>query len=74
MSTDESENEMTEQMYTRADMARAWQEGAQTAWARTCEGWNSETAGEYSETAGEYGPSWKVPFLPANDDIPNPYE
>ena len=58
---------MNEQTYTREDMARAWQEGAQTAWARTCEGWNSETA-------GEYGPSCEVPFLPANDDIPNPYE
>lgn len=67
MSTNESEAEMTEQTYTQADMARAWQEGAETAWTHTSEGWNSETAGEYE-------PDGEVPFLPANDDIPNPYD
>ena len=69
VSTDESENEMSERMYTIDDMARAWAEGAETAWQATCEGWNGETAGEEYTTL--YG---VAPFREANDDIPNPYE
>lgn len=53
--------------HDREIAARAWREGAQTLWARTSEGWNSETAADYT-------PDGEVPFLPANDDIPNPYE
>lgn len=69
VSTDESENEMSERMYTIDDMARAWDEGAETAWQATSEGWNGETAGEEYTTL--YG---VAPFREANDDIPNPYE
>ena len=65
---DESETEMTEHTYTREDMARAWDEGAETAWRRTGEGWNGEYAGEYSTHDGA------VSFREANDDTPNPYE
>ena len=35
---------MTERTYTREDMARAWEEGAQAGWGATCDGWNAETA------------------------------
>lgn len=67
---------MTEQMCTREDMARSWQEartdgwgeGAETMWQTTGEGWNGEYAGEYSTHDGV------APFREANDDIPNPYE
>lgn len=59
---------MSEQMYTQADMARAWQEGAETAWRTTGEGWN----GEYAYDHGTHDGS--VSFAEANDDIPNPYE
>lgn len=60
---------MSERMYTIDDMARAWDEGAETAWQATSEGWNGETAGEEYTTL--YG---VAPFREANDDIPNPYE
>ena len=76
---DESETDMTEhepRTYTQEDMARArqegraegWDEGAETAWQATGEGWNGEYAGEYSTHDGA------VSFREANDDIPNPYE
>ena len=59
---------VVERTYTREDMARAWGEGAEAAWANTAEGWNGETAGEYTTHNGV------APFREANDDIPNPYE
>lgn len=58
---------MTEQTYTREDMARAWEEGAQAGWGATCEGWNAETAGEWTAP-----PS--TPFRVANQETPNPYK
>ena len=67
---------MTEQTYTREDMARArqegraegWDEGAETAWQITGEGWNGEYAGYYGTHDGS------VSFREANDEIDNPYE
>ena len=59
---------MNEHTYTREDMARAWDGGAETAWHITSEGWNGETAGEYTTRNGV------APFREANADIPNPYE
>lgn len=50
------------------DLARAWDEGAETAWRTTCEGWNGETAGEYTTRDGV------APFREACAEIPNPYE
>ena len=67
MGANESENEMNGQTYTQADMARAWAEGAETAWTTTGEGWNGEYAGEYRTHDG------MVSFAEANDDVPNPY-
>lgn len=55
-------------MYTREDMARAWAEGAETAWTNTHEEWN----GEYARGYGLHDRC--VSFAEANDDIPNPYK
>ena len=63
MGNNESENEMNEQKYTRADMARAWEEGAGVAWANTTPQWNGHT----------HAPQF-LPFREANYDIDNPYE
>ena len=54
---------MNEQKYTRADMARAWEEGAGVAWANTTPQWNGHT----------HAPQF-LPFREANYDIDNPYE
>ena len=59
---------MTERTYTRADMARAWAGGAETAWHITGEGWNGEYAGKHGTHDG------RVSFAEANGNIDNPYE
>lgn len=63
MSINESETEMTERMYTQADMARAWEEGHSWGWddART------KTRAEHGADIVDTRMTWRLL-------TPNPYE
>lgn len=62
MSINESETEITEQTYTREDMARAWESGH--SW-----GWSDAKAKAWFERGVDIGPreDWRL-------RIGNPYE